>query len=151
MNSVFVTNYSLSLQETISFTYDKPTLGPVYNEFCYANITYGPAYNKFGYQGSFTLSDFPSGQRKNATLTGKMGMQPILPVTVSVIKIKGAARQRYVDSDVTVTLGVNWPLCCIYIGVKSEKRFHLEIGLQPILERHRFNFNVNNLHCTIAM
>ena len=33
-----------------------------------------------------------------------MGMQPILPVIVSVKKIKGAARQRYV-----VTLGVDEP------------------------------------------
>ena len=34
-----------------------------------------------------------------------MGMQPILPVTVPIKKIKGATRQRYV-----VTLGVNRPL-----------------------------------------
>ena len=40
-----------------------------------------------------------------------MGMQPILLVTVSVKKIKGAACQRYVDGDgdVTVTLGVKRP------------------------------------------
>ena len=38
-----------------------------------------------------------------------MGMQPILPITVSVRKIKGAARQHYVDFnlDVTVSLDVN--------------------------------------------
>ena len=38
-----------------------------------------------------------------------MGMQPILPITVPVIKIKGATRQHNVDGDVdvTVTLGVN--------------------------------------------
>ena len=47
---------------------------------------------------------------KNATLTGKMGMQPILTVTVPIRKIKGAARQQYVD--VTVSLGVNRPLRC---------------------------------------
>ena len=29
----------------------------------------------------------------------KIGMQPILPVTLLVKKIKGAARQRYVDGD----------------------------------------------------
>ena len=45
----------------------------------------------------------------NATLMGKMGMQPILPVTLTVGNIKGAARQHYIDSDVdwTVTLGVS--------------------------------------------
>ena len=32
---------------------------------------------------------------KNVTLTGKMGMQQILPVTLPVKKIKGAARQHY--------------------------------------------------------
>ena len=32
-----------------------------------------------------------------------MCMQPILPVTLPVKKIKGAARQRYVDGD-----GVVW-------------------------------------------
>ena len=36
-----------------------------------------------------------------------MGMQPILPVTVSVKKIKGAARQRNI-----VTVGVDEPLTC---------------------------------------
>ena len=35
-------------------------------------------------------------------------LQPILPVTVPVKKIKGAARQRYGDSD-GIGLGVNWP------------------------------------------
>ena len=39
----------------------------------------------------------------NVTLMGKMCMQPILPVTVLIKKIKGAARQRYGDSD-----GVRW-------------------------------------------
>ena len=43
-----------------------------------------------------------------------MGMQPILPVTVSVKKIKFAARQCYVyaDIDVTGSLGVDEPLLC---------------------------------------
>ena len=41
----------------------------------------------------------------NATLTGKWLCKPILPVTVSVKKIKGAARQRKV-----VTVGVDEPL-----------------------------------------
>ena len=31
-----------------------------------------------------------------------MGMQPILPITVSVKKIKSAARQRYDDGDEVV-------------------------------------------------
>ena len=41
-----------------------------------------------------------------------MGIQPILPITVPVKKIKGAVRQHYVDVDigVTVTLGMNKPL-----------------------------------------
>ena len=43
-------------------------------------------------------------------LVGKMGMQPILPVTVSIRKIKGADCQHYSDGDVDVTLGVNRPL-----------------------------------------
>ena len=54
----------------------------------------------------------PSVNVSNATLTGKMGMQPILPITVSVRKIKGAAHQHYVD--VTVSLDVNRPLQWIY-------------------------------------
>ena len=32
-------------------------------------------------------------------MMGKMGMQPILSVTVPIKKIKGAARQRYCDGD----------------------------------------------------
>ena len=35
----------------------------------------------------------------HVTLKGKMGMQPILPVTLPVKKIKGAARQYYGDDD----------------------------------------------------
>ena len=34
---------------------------------------------------------------------GTMGMQPILPFTVPVKKIKDAARQRYIEGD-----GVAW-------------------------------------------
>ena len=41
-------------------------------------------------------------QRKKRYVNGQMGMQPILPITVLVKKIKGGTRQRYV-----VTLGVN--------------------------------------------
>ena len=62
-------------------------------------------------KGSFTPSDFPLRQRRNATLTDKMGMQPILAITVSVRKIKDAVLQHYVDIDVTVTLGVNRLKC----------------------------------------
>ena len=61
------------------------------------------------FKGSFTPRDFPSPQRKNATLTGKMGMQPILAITVSIKKIKGATCRHYVDGDVTVMLGVKKP------------------------------------------
>ena len=35
----------------------------------------------------------------NITLTGKMGMQPILPVTMPIKKIKVATRQCYGDAD----------------------------------------------------
>ena len=35
----------------------------------------------------------------NVALMGKMGTQPILPITVSVKKIKGAAHQRYGEGD----------------------------------------------------
>ena len=40
-----------------------------------------------------------------------MCTQPILPITVAVRKIKGAARECYIDRDVdvTVTLSVNRP------------------------------------------
>ena len=40
-----------------------------------------------------------------------MGMQPILPVTVTIKKIKGSTRQHYVNIDVyvTVTPGVHRP------------------------------------------
>ena len=41
---------------------------------------------------------------KNATFDRQMGMQPILPITVSVKKIKVAARQHNV-----VTVGVDEP------------------------------------------
>ena len=58
-------------------------------------------------KGSFTPSDSVT----NIILTGKIGVQPILSVTVSVKKIKGAARQRYGDSNGVVrceqTLTVN--------------------------------------------
>ena len=46
----------------------------------------------FKFKGSFTSSDY-------VMLTGKMGMQPILPITVTVKKIKGTARQCYGDDD----------------------------------------------------
>ena len=45
-----------------------------------------------GPKGSFTPSNY-------VALTGKMGMQPILPITVTVKKIKGAIHQCYGDSD----------------------------------------------------
>ena len=48
-----------------------------------------------GPKGSFTPSDSVS----NVTLTGKMGMQTILPLTVPIKKIKGAAGQCYSDDD----------------------------------------------------
>ena len=34
----------------------------------------------------------------NVTLTGKVGMQPILPNTVPIKKIKGVTHQQYGDS-----------------------------------------------------
>ena len=37
---------------------------------------------------------------KKRYVDGQMGMQPILPVTVPVKKIKGADRQHYIDGDV---------------------------------------------------
>ena len=59
----------------------------------------------------------------NATLTGKIGTQPILPITVTVRKIKGAARQNYVESDVdvTVTLGVNRALHQASASTQSQR------------------------------
>ena len=51
----------------------------------------------------------------NATLTVKMGMQPILAVTVTVKKIKGTARQCYF-----ATLGVNRPLHVTFVGADPE-------------------------------
>ena len=48
-----------------------------------------------GPKGLFTLNDSVT----NVTLTGKMGMQPILPVTVPIKKIKGATHQCYGDGD----------------------------------------------------
>ena len=46
---------------------------------------------------------------KSTTLTDSVGMQPILPVTVPVKKIKGAAHQRYI-----VMLSVNRLLCPVH-------------------------------------
>ena len=46
-------------------------------------------------KGLFTPSDSVS----NVTLTGKMGMQTILPITVPMKKIKGAVGQCYSDGD----------------------------------------------------
>ena len=45
-----------------------------------------------------------------------MDMQPILPVNVTIRKIKGDVRQHYVDGgiDVTLTLGVNKALRSVY-------------------------------------
>ena len=48
-----------------------------------------------GPKGLFTPNDSVT----NVTLTGKMDMHPILPVTVPVKKIKGTARQCYGDGD----------------------------------------------------
>ena len=39
-------------------------------------------------------------QLKNCYVDGQMGMEPILPVSVPVKKIKRAARQHYIDGDV---------------------------------------------------
>ena len=62
--------------------------------------TLGPAFNELG-KGSFTQSD--SVTVTNVTLTGKMGMKPILLIALSIQKIKGAALQCYGDCD-----GVVW-------------------------------------------
>ena len=48
-----------------------------------------------GLSGLFTPSDSVT----NVTLTGRVGMEPILPITVPVKKIKNAARQRLSDAD----------------------------------------------------
>ena len=55
----------------------------------------------YRYKGSFTPSDYITVTVTDITLRGKMGMQPILPVTVPVKKIKGASRQCsvYCDGD----------------------------------------------------
>ena len=46
-------------------------------------------------KGSFT----PSDPFTNVTLMGKIGMQPILPITVTVKKMEGTAHQCYGDAD----------------------------------------------------
>ena len=50
-------------------------------------------------QGSFTPSASIPVTVRNVTLMGKIGMQPILPITVPVKKIKGATRQCFGDGD----------------------------------------------------
>ena len=51
------------------------------------------------FKGLFTPSDPIMVTVTNVMLIGKMGMQPILPITVPVKKIKGAARQCNNDGD----------------------------------------------------
>ena len=46
-------------------------------------------------KGSFTQSNSVTVTKTNVALMGKMGMQPILPITVPIKKIKGATRQCY--------------------------------------------------------
>ena len=69
------------------------------------------------FKGSFTPRDFVT----NVTLTGKKGMQPILPITVNVKQIKAAAGQGHGD-------GVAWceqvlRLICAERKCKQKRQF----------------------------
>ena len=77
-------------------------------------------------KGSFTPSDSVT----NVTLMGKMGTQPILPVTVSIKKIKGAARQCYGDGDRVVQCEQTLTM----LNYKSSQKFFSEYQqLSPLI------------------
>ena len=53
---------------------------------------------------------------------GKMGVQPILPITVPIKKIKGAAVN--VTLTVMESLGVDGPLVSVHIELTDEYKYY---------------------------
>ena len=92
-------------------------------------------------KGSFTPSDCVTVTVTNVTLTGKMGVQPILSVTVPVKKIKGATRKCYGDGDGVVRceqaliVAIHHGLihCCFtdcFVHLFTTRDEHLPVSLQ---------------------
>ena len=78
------------------------------------------------------------------TLTGKMGMQPILPVTVTVKKTKGAARQHCGDGDsdarcgCTATLFTGSNFTFNHLCFSNTSRSHKKPGQRKFDKKNSF-------------